>query len=1285
VPGSTPVLSQVQLPDGSSWGFDFGAVTSVAPRELFDYTDGCQHISRRTGSSYVVSLRHPSGLLGTFTLTNLVRGRSYTPDTCSKANPNHWRTLTPDAYAVKAVTQKVLSGAGLAAGTWTYAYSPANESAIEDCANGCASTVWTDVTDPEGHATRHTFSNRFDASESLLLRTDYYAGAVGSTVLRSELATYAAPDAGPWPSVYGSTRQMYLNVAQTEQRSPLVQRTITQDGDSYAWRAQSFNEFAQVTQTQRSNSIAGQSAIEEQTSYLNDLPHWVLGLPLQVDNLTTGETVSQNVYDLAAVTLKERWRFGQKLMSYTFNGAGQLASFTDGNGHTTTLGSYKRGIPQTITFPATADQPTPVTKKLVVDDFGGITSINDENNKTCYDYDAMGRLTGITWPSEAAADTCNTSTWAKTTLSFAPVAAAEYGIPAGHWKQTVSTGNGRQVTYFDALWRPLVEERYDTANVAATRSVTVKRYDAAGRLVFQSYPMASLGNYADIALKGSKTTYDALGRVTKAQQDSELGVLTTTTAYQSGLKIKVTDPRGNATTTSFMAYDQPTTDWPVAIVHPGGAYTDIARDAYGKPTAITRRNSGGTIAETRSYTYNANQELCRRTEPETGATLLGYDGAGNLAWSAAGLATGTACDAGGTTAAILARKVSRGYDARHRFKTLTFPDGEGNQVWTYTADNLPTSVVTTMLSDTRTVTNQYAYNRRRLPTIETQQLTGWDTYAVTRQYDANGHLASLVYPAGYLGSVVDYAPNALGQPTKAGTFASAVTYHPNGAIQSFTYGNGLKHALTQNLRGLPDTSCDFASSCNASAVLNDGYDYDANGNVAAISDGRTGNAGDRTMTYDALDRLTQVVAPGMFGTASYTYDVLDNLTRTKVTGGNRVRDQYSCYDSTWRLTTVRTGSCTGSTVMSLTYDVQGNLATRNGVTHTFDFGNRLRQVTGQENQYLYDGHGRRVASNRWVNGSGVRRSVYGLDGKLLFVQDQGEAKRKEYIYLGTSLVAERSLPDTGAATPVSLRYQHTDALGSPVAVSNESGVVVERTAYEPYGWAANRASRSGPGYTGHHEDAATGLVYMQQRYYDPLAGRFLSVDPVTAYGDPVGAFNRYWYANSNPYKFTDPDGRQSKENCDEACQIREQYEKDFGRKSEQAKTARSVAEGASTAGDVAETIYIATLPVPVKVGLLGRVGKFFKNLVKPAGKIAPKVGSKILKQMGPRGWTQEAIDEAVTSGKQFKAINKATGNPATRYVNPNTGQSVVVDNVTGDVIHVGGPGFKYGSGSGDLP
>ncbi len=50
---------------------------------------------------------------------------------------------------------------------------------------------------------------------------------------------------------------------------------------------------------------------------------------------------------------------------------------------------------------------------------------------------------------------------------------------------------------------------------------------------------------------------------------------------------------------------------------------------------------------------------------------------------------------------------------------------------------------------------------------------------------------------------------------------------------------------------------------------------------------------------------------------------------------------------------------------------------------------------------------------------------------------------------------------------------------------------------------------------------------MQQRYYDPVAGRFLSVDPVVADASKGASFNRYTYAGNNPYKYYDPDGRQA--------------------------------------------------------------------------------------------------------------------------------------------------------------
>ncbi len=111
------------------------------------------------------------------------------------------------------------------------------------------------------------------------------------------------------------------------------------------------------------------------------------------------------------------------------------------------------------------------------------------------------------------------------------------------------------------------------------------------------------------------------------------------------------------------------------------------------------------------------------------------------------------------------------------------------------------------------------------------------------------------------------------------------------------------------------------------------------------------------------------------------------------------------------------------------------------------------------------------------------------------------------------------------AQTVTVEYIHTDALGSPVAVTNEAGQVIERTLWEPYGAAIGKPNYDGPGYTGHVMDGATGLTYMQQRYYDPSIGRFLSVDPITANSGTGANFNRYWYANNNPYKFTDPDGR----------------------------------------------------------------------------------------------------------------------------------------------------------------
>jgi hypothetical protein len=61
-----------------------------------------------------------------------------------------------------------------------------------------------------------------------------------------------------------------------------------------------------------------------------------------------------------------------------------------------------------------------------------------------------------------------------------------------------------------------------------------------------------------------------------------------------------------------------------------------------------------------------------------------------------------------------------------------------------------------------------------------------------------------------------------------------------------------------------------------------------------------------------------------------------------------------------------------------------------------------------------------------------------------------------------------------------------------------------------------------------------------------------------------------------------------------------------------------------------------------------------------------------------RGWTPSQVDNAIRSGNKFPAAsNLNPNNGATRFVNSQTGRSVVIDNKTGQLIHVGGDGFKY--------
>ncbi|CAN7598072.1 RHS repeat domain-containing protein [Acidovorax sp. Leaf78] len=118
----------------------------------------------------------------------------------------------------------------------------------------------------------------------------------------------------------------------------------------------------------------------------------------------------------------------------------------------------------------------------------------------------------------------------------------------------------------------------------------------------------------------------------------------------------------------------------------------------------------------------------------------------------------------------------------------------------------------------------------------------------------------------------------------------------------------------------------------------------------------------------------------------------------------------------------------------------------------------------------------------------------------------------------------------GTASAQTVTYFHNDIAGTPMLATDAAGAVVWKENYLPYGYrqmADPASSGNKLWFTGKAYDPETQLSYMGARYYMPLLGRFTGIDPVEMAPEQPHSFNRYAYANNNPYKFVDPDGRQS--------------------------------------------------------------------------------------------------------------------------------------------------------------
>ncbi|MCW5259119.1 hypothetical protein D5045_02085 [Verminephrobacter eiseniae] len=127
------------------------------------------------------------------------------------------------------------------------------------------------------------------------------------------------------------------------------------------------------------------------------------------------------------------------------------------------------------------------------------------------------------------------------------------------------------------------------------------------------------------------------------------------------------------------------------------------------------------------------------------------------------------------------------------------------------------------------------------------------------------------------------------------------------------------------------------------------------------------------------------------------------------------------------------------------------------------------------------------------------------------------ALRLSFAVLGASAMAQTTIT-----------YFHNDIAGTPMMATNASGAVIWKESYLPYGQRQQLPNASAGNklwFTGKPYDANTGLSYMGARYYMPLTGRFAGMDPKDLVPEQPHSFNRYAYANNNPNKYVDPDGK----------------------------------------------------------------------------------------------------------------------------------------------------------------
>ena len=229
-----PEGDTVTLPDGSKW---ISNLSSLFNLKINTIGSGCDTAGDYSGPPPVLTgtVQAPTGALATFTMQPVLMGRSWVGRSCVYYQSQPIYALEPIGYFTLAVLGKKITGPGLpAAGlSWSYDYGSPNMCWASACTVSSPTTRTTTLTDPDGAVNRYSFSNRFQANEGQLVKTE--SGWDGTTALRTVDTTLADATAAPYGSYNGESPRSRGDTMSSSYKSPQRKVVTTQQGRIFTW------------------------------------------------------------------------------------------------------------------------------------------------------------------------------------------------------------------------------------------------------------------------------------------------------------------------------------------------------------------------------------------------------------------------------------------------------------------------------------------------------------------------------------------------------------------------------------------------------------------------------------------------------------------------------------------------------------------------------------------------------------------------------------------------------------------------------------------------------------------------------------------------------------------------------------------------------------------------------------------------------------------------------------------------------------------------------------------